>query len=402
LLLKFHSSANWVDKIANLILREILLTQSLEKKIQFNLMPITKHYFQFKNGAFNLKTGILEKRTKEMYITETLDYNWLKSTCDDRIMKILCQILPDEKFREAALRWRGYCLTGDTKEQKFVLNVGETACNGKSTQSMIFEKCFPLYCKKIGNDTFNKGGQKFDKAVSKLANKPVRLVYMEEWGEEAQDTNKIKETIGSSTITCQPIWQEEIEMEIQFKLEAGSNYNPNTKNDNGLLRRGRKFEYNSRFVDTEDVDEDNHMYLKDENLLDIFDDDKVKSIYFNMVAPYAKLYYNEGLILPEECKTMFQEACEEGDVWVDFLDEFEISMGNDIHKDDMVNIVKEYFNLPTITAVECKREFKKRGFKYDSQKQKYFDTLDWKNEKNGKKERKKGYFVNIKRTSLIC
>ena len=29
----------------------------------------TKHCVQFKNGAFNLKTGLLEKRTRDMYIS---------------------------------------------------------------------------------------------------------------------------------------------------------------------------------------------------------------------------------------------------------------------------------------------------------------------------------------------
>ena len=74
----------------------------------------------------------------------------------------------------------------------------------------------------------NKGTM-FNKAMASMANKPIRLVYMEEWGEEAQDTNLIKQTIGSSTLTVKPLYQEEIEMSIQFKLEAGSNYNPNTK-----------------------------------------------------------------------------------------------------------------------------------------------------------------------------
>ena len=360
-------------------------------------MPITKHYIQFDNGAFNLKTGKLERRTREMYISQTLDYKYVDVPLFPEIDVILKQILPEEKYRVAALRWRGLCLTGETKEQKFVLNVGEAASNGKSTQSMIFEKCFPLYTKKIGNDTFDKGAKTmFNKAMASMANKPIRLVYMEEWGEEAQDTNLIKQTIGSSTLTVKPLYQEEIEMSIQFKLEAGSNYNPNTKSDNGLNRRGAKFEYESRFVDADEVDESKHMYLKNSELLSLFDDDDYKLSYFNLVAPYAKLYYEEGLVLPAECKTMFQEACEEGDEWVDFLDDF-VEGDDDIHKDDILEYARDYFKNNNITAKECKREFKKRGFKYESQKQKYFDKLSWDGKKTGETERKKGFYMNIKR-----
>ena len=41
------------------------------------------------------------------------------------------------------LAWRGYCLTGETREQCFVLNVGFTAENGKSTLSSMFRKAVP-------------------------------------------------------------------------------------------------------------------------------------------------------------------------------------------------------------------------------------------------------------------
>ncbi len=43
--------------------------RSLVKSVQFNVEDCTKHYVQFQNCAFNLKTGRAEPRTRHMYIT---------------------------------------------------------------------------------------------------------------------------------------------------------------------------------------------------------------------------------------------------------------------------------------------------------------------------------------------
>ena len=77
-----------------------------------------------------------EGRTREMYISETLDYSYKKVGLFDEIDLILKQILPEEKYRDACLRWRGLCLTGVTKEQKFVLNVPE--CVVMSSSAAVF------------------------------------------------------------------------------------------------------------------------------------------------------------------------------------------------------------------------------------------------------------------------
>ena len=71
-----------------------------------------------------------------------------------------------------------------------------------------------------------------------LAGRPIRLIGMEEWGGDQQDTDKIKRTIDSSFITVKPLYQEEITIPIQFKIEANSNNNTVTESmDNGLNRR---------------------------------------------------------------------------------------------------------------------------------------------------------------------
>jgi phage/plasmid-associated DNA primase len=81
--------------------------------VQFNLERCATHYFHFKNGAFNLKTGQLEPRTRDMYVTEYLPYDYHAAPPEkvQRLRTIIEQIHRVEKVREGFLAWRGYCNT---------------------------------------------------------------------------------------------------------------------------------------------------------------------------------------------------------------------------------------------------------------------------------------------------
>ena len=122
------------------------LMPRIQKNVQFNLDKSTTHLVQFLNGAFNLKTGKLVPRTREMYISLCLNYNYetkVKLVNSWKIKRILKKILPDSNLREAQLKWRGLCLTGETREQVFMLNLGTLASNGKSTLTKMFAEAFP-------------------------------------------------------------------------------------------------------------------------------------------------------------------------------------------------------------------------------------------------------------------
>src|SRR5690606_5273466 len=93
---------------------------------------------------------------------------------------------------ELALRFFGYCLTGETTEEKnglFLL--GPSAANGKSTCLEIFRKCFPIYCKEINKKFFNKNNEKRHKTLVEL--KITRLIVIVEWNTESQDTEELKD-----------------------------------------------------------------------------------------------------------------------------------------------------------------------------------------------------------------
>jgi len=405
LLRKFAGNGGWLNSTANTIHNNFLFDKTKKKEILFNLAPKTKHYYQFKNKAYNLKTGQLEDRTRDMYITEdgVLEYDYPEGETDadykkemTRLKKIMAQVQPNPTFYDAFLRWRGYCLTGEVKEQAFVLNIGYTAGNGKSSTSKMYAKAFPVYCKKIGHECFDKGkSREYNKTFSSLANRPYRLLYMEEWGGTQQDTNKIKETVESEKLTVQPLYMEEVTMDIQFKIEAHSNNDPKTgKIDKGLNRRGELLYYSSRFVDNdEEVDEANHVYKKEADVSNLLHDDRYKVGLFRIFAPYAKQYYAEnGMNLPEACSQQFAENLAENDPWAEWIDQtFEKTDGGKddrISKQEMVLMAANQ-TLPSYDWGEIKCEFQKRGFTYDSK-------LFQKKKKGEKDKGCKGCFIGIK------
>ena len=53
-------------------------------------------------------------------------------------------------------RWIAYSMTGDTCfNSNFLFNLKQSAANGKSIISHMYQKVLPLYCDEIGPDTFN-------------------------------------------------------------------------------------------------------------------------------------------------------------------------------------------------------------------------------------------------------
>ena len=394
LLLNFSGTGNWLNGIARTIHNNMIHDVNMHREIQFNLAPKTKKYFQFKNAAYNLKMGQLEHRTRDMYITASgiLSYDYPQGETDadyqeemDKINTIIAQIQPEPKFQEAVKRWRGYCLTGETKAKVFMMNVGETAENGKTTLSDMYILSFPIYGKNIDKNFLNKGNATgFNKAMASCANCPIRLCCLEEFGAQPIDVDRWKTVVDKPQIPVLPLYQEQINMHWQAKVETCANNDMNAGKTicRGILRRGRRTPFESLFVDSkDDVDEKNHRFLKNESLLDLFDNDRYKIALFRVFAPYAKKFYDEKrLKLPKECKNAFAEAMAENDEWAEFLDtHFEKTNNIDdiLSKLEVMTPVLQAdrvqeINTSTISAYNnefktLKKELKKRGHPYKSQ-----------------------------------
>lgn len=398
---QFHSTNGWMNGTIRNINIMLLYDTSLKEVVQFNLMPKCQKYFQFNNGAYNLATGVLEERTRDMYVTKEgiLNYDY-PDECDavvdfeyskelDKIDNMMKKIHPDPKMLEAFKIWRGYNLTGAINKQIFFIFLGETAGNGKSVTGEIMRDAFPCYVKEIGNDAVDDTA-KNDKSLSSLVNKPYRLLYIEE---ASTFGLKIKRIVGQKVTPVKPLFMEELELIINFKLEMYSNGKIDAKTDEGVLRRGRQFDFQSKFqLDPDEVDEDNHVYLADPDIVSSFSQTRMKIALFRYFAPYAKKYYNGDFNLPDECKTSFKNTNQEDDEWAKFMDaNFEFTGDNDdcITKNRVFQLIYIALGDGSVEGTEkkykkmsvVKNEFKRRGVKYNSQDR--FENM-------------RGYFMGLK------
>ncbi len=394
----FSSTGSWTNGTANHILNMIQHSPDIQKRIQYNLEDNTAHLFQFKNGAFDLKTGKLIPRTREMYITDegVLDYDYIEEEYTEELKHLKDIFMKIHGYNQVNystwLHWRGYCLTGSIREQFAVIKVGRKASNGKSTDSKCFRICFPIYCDKVGNDAFNTAGA-YNKCFSKFAGRPIRLYFLEEWGDKELDTAKLKEHIEDKYITCKPLFQEEINMKIQGKMEAQTNHNLDfgDKEDNGIARRFGVEYYNSEFVNKEEEDlcsKENNIYLK-EDIEILFEDERYKCAFFKMFYPYAMKYYQEGLKETYRLNKNFRDILVQENSYNWINDYFEDSEERYLYRDVVINMFEERCKKK-IDFKEIKRIMKDNDIIYDRMKELGKDNQD-----NYTKSRKKGYFINV-------
>lgn len=86
------------------------------------------------NGTIDLRTGeLLQPHRRADLLTRLSPVIYDPFATAPRWEAFLTRMLPDAEVRAFMQRWIGYCLTGRTDEQSFVVNWGASGDNGKST-----------------------------------------------------------------------------------------------------------------------------------------------------------------------------------------------------------------------------------------------------------------------------
>ena len=99
----------------------------------------------------------------------------------------------DKDDYDFIMNFLSYCITSETKEQKYLNVVGPSASNGKSTLIKLMEAAFNIYIFKAKKDLFTEGFSKGHKYFTQTKNK--RIVYIEEQNKKKQDTDLMKDII---------------------------------------------------------------------------------------------------------------------------------------------------------------------------------------------------------------
>lgn len=192
------------------------------------------------NGIVELKTGHFREGRPDDFVTKHSVAEW-KGGVEDvtclRWQQFLLEIIPDADTRNWLHRFAGYCLSGSTEEQIFVVMHGHGA-NGKSVFVEMIKTLLGDYATTARFETFceqKQAGIRNDLA----ALDKVRLVVANEGADGARlDEGVVKLATGGDEIRARFLYGEEFSFKPRFKLLLVSNHKPVIKGtDLGIWRR---------------------------------------------------------------------------------------------------------------------------------------------------------------------
>ncbi len=194
------------------------------------------------NGTLKLKkphhTFTAHKRGDMLSKIMDVEYN-TKAQCP-KFHAFLKDVQPDSSVRRFLQVWTGYCLTGDTSEQKLVYNYGQGG-NGKSVFINLISKMMNQYAASMPfASLLNNQNKRGSDATPDLARLPgARMVRASEPDKGARFAEAmIKEITGGEEVTVRHLNHDFFDFVPQFKLNLSGNHKPVIKGqDLGIWRR---------------------------------------------------------------------------------------------------------------------------------------------------------------------
>ena len=291
--LRSKAKTNEEINIASRLKDDVNILHAMNSLIGIRGIIMSKADFDNKPYLLNVRNGVIDLRTGEFRNADSKDHITLQipviynpnATCPlfDSFIK---QILPDKETRNAVLRYLGYCLTGETREQKALFMVGSGG-NGKSTLLETILKLFGSYSASLNMNAFiepkfkNKSIPTPDRA--KIIGK--RFVVIDEIKQgDILDAGEFKLLTGVNTIPFRRLHKDSDEFtNPSHKFIFSGNYLPELKDDRdgGLLRRLMVVEFPVRFKPEQ----------MDSYLLDKLTTPGSLSGLLNLLVNEAMLYY---------------------------------------------------------------------------------------------------------------
>lgn len=157
-----------------------------------------------------------------------------------KFQKFLESIVKKPAVRAFLQRWFGYCLTGDTSEQVFLVFYGKGA-NGKSQLLIAIRAVLGDYAATSDIKTFladdNAGGGSPTPDIARLPGARLVVASEPEQG-QSLDESTIKTLTGGEAMTARKLFRDIFEFDPAFKLILSSNYKIRIRGtDNGIWRR---------------------------------------------------------------------------------------------------------------------------------------------------------------------
>lgn len=283
-------------------------------------------YIAFTDGvySFDKKCLIPEKEALPLLFTKTTGYDYqnvveVSEEMLNGCKRFIQQIIPNENIRKYVLRQLNKAYA--SKAGKIIMFWhGADGDNGKTKLLELIKKSLGklLFCSAnkslLNEDTFNNSGGS-NEALMKLMDTLIASVS-EPCKKRVLDMAVLKQLSGGDEISGRRLYREETDFKAKALILVACNDIPRI-NDTGKasFNRIRCVPFYSVFVDDEeDIDEENHKYLKDEGISSNFE-------AWKYALMKIVLDSDNDVETPEEVQQHTKQYREEEDLLARFIDD---------------------------------------------------------------------------------
>lgn len=269
-----------------------------------------------RNGTIDLKTGLLHPHTRKDHITKLCNAAYIPDSISPLWESTIRQIIPNDEVRAYLQKFIGYCLTGLTREEKFLFLYGEGG-GGKGTFIETIGKILGDYADTIPIDVLltarNDAGSGNEPTpqIAKMAG--LRLVLTSESGRGRKFNDaRLKLLTGGDKQTARFLHCEPFTFTPTGKIVMSSNYMPTVTDatDKGIKRRLIIVPF------TADIETIRDITLKEKLL-----QDKEKQGILSWCVKGCIQWQREGLgALPVEIRKTLTDYYESDDMLGEFID----------------------------------------------------------------------------------
>lgn len=110
--------------------------------------------FAFRNGVYELATGIFREHRREDRLTRYIDRDYSTTALSPRWVQFIGEVWPDPEVQRLMQLWAGYCCSTSVVEQVFLYLWG-TGANGKSIWARIMAAMLDVYATQCSIDMFS-------------------------------------------------------------------------------------------------------------------------------------------------------------------------------------------------------------------------------------------------------